>query len=238
MMTFRRCLLLGLLPIVACGEVQALATDGATDQPPPGAGPTIQITGTVREIGTQDAAGGATIDVIQISDRALLATTRSDAAGRYSVDVPTHGALVEAYLDVRDASHLRSHTYLVPRLGSSSIADVLVISGPSLQQLASAANVQQPASTGFILVQLFESNLPATGATAAVTPPRPACYTEPTTHQPRCTRTATADDGLVWMFAVPPGTAALRGWLADMIVVGTRQISVEANMLIQIGLEP
>jgi hypothetical protein len=75
-------------------------------------------------------------------------------------------------------------------------------------------------------------------ATAGVTPSGRVCYTEPITQQPQCTLASTGDDGLVWIFAVPAGVAAVSGRLADTVQVRSRQVRVEASLLIQIGLEP
>jgi hypothetical protein len=74
-MRWQRRFVLWLVPAVACGSVQALPPDGEPDVPPPEDGPTIQISGTVREVGTQDVAGGAAIGVVRIADRAVLGTT-------------------------------------------------------------------------------------------------------------------------------------------------------------------
>lgn len=237
-MRWQRRFVLWLVPAVGCGSVQALPPDGEPDVPPPADGPTIQISGTVREVGTQDVAGGAAIGVVRIADRAVLGTTRSQADGTYSVAVPGGAVAVDAYLDVAYPGRLRTHAYLVPQLTSDASADVLVVSGPSLQQLANAAGVAQPASTGFVLVQLFESNQQASGGIAAVTPSGDVCYTEPMTQQPRCSLTATDSDGLAWMFAVPSGSATVSGELSDTVPVRPRQVRVEAGLFIQIGLEP
>jgi hypothetical protein len=190
----------------------------APDAPSPDApepdGPTFLIAGAIREVGTQAAIAGATLEVIQISDWKALATTTSDSDGVYTVPVPAHNA-VDAYLDIRAPGYLRTHVYLIPKLSSDSTADALMISGASLREYAAAAQVQQPANTGFILAQSFESNQQAAGATAAVTPSGTICYTEPSTQLPECTLPVTADDGLVWIFSVQPGTTSVRGRLAD-----------------------
>jgi hypothetical protein len=107
-----------------------------------------------------------------------------------------------------------------------------------LQDCADAAGVSQPTSTGFILAQLFESNQPAPQATAEVMPSGLVYYTDPSTMMPGATPTATLDDGLAWIFAVPPGAASVTGQHDDGVPVKTRPVLVEANLVIQIGLEP
>jgi hypothetical protein len=107
-----------------------------------------------------------------------------------------------------------------------------------LQQLADAAGVTQPANAGFVLAQLFESNQQAEGGIASVTPSGHVCYTEPTTQRPQCTLASTGSDGLAWIFGVPSGGAAVSGRLADTVQVRSRQVRMEASLLIQVGLEP
>jgi hypothetical protein len=212
--------------------------DDAT-APDPDPGPTIQIAGTIREAGTANGAAGATVDVIRSTDRVQLGTTISDADGNYAVTVPTHDAPVDAYLDVSYPDHLRTRAYLIPQLTvDSPPADAIVFSRADLQAEVDAAGASLPVGSGFILAQLFESNQPAAGATAAVTPSVPVYYTDPSTDQPGNTQTATATDGLVWIFAVQPGVASVSARLADHMDVQPRQVSVEANLVIQIGLEP
>jgi hypothetical protein len=244
---YRRCLVSWLVSLAACGSVQSPITDGGQDAPardaaapdaPDRDGPTFQIAGTIREAGTQVAVAGAAVDVIRISDRKLLGTTTSGSEGMYAVLVPTHNAPVDAYLDVNAPGYLRTHAYLIPELSSDSTADALVISGASLQEYAAAARVQQPANTGFILAQLFESNQQAAGATAAVTPSGTVCYTETSTGLPECALPSTAGDGLVWIFSVQQGTANVSGQLADLNHLQSREVSVNASLFIQIGLEP
>jgi hypothetical protein len=108
----------------------------------------------------------------------------------------------------------------------------------ALQDSADAARVSQPTTTGFILAQLFEANQPSLGATAAVTPSGRVFYTDPSTQLPGGTRTATAGDGQVWIFAVQPGLARVSGQLRDGVAVQARQVSVEANLVVEVGLEP
>jgi hypothetical protein len=178
------------------------------------------------------------VDVIRILDQVRLATTSSDADGTYAVTVPTHNAPVDTYLDVRHPGHLRTRAYPVPQLTSDSRADVIVFSNATLQDCAAAAGVSQPSSTAFILAQLFESNQPAPGATAEVTPSGRVRYTDPSTSKPGGTQGATDEDGLVWIFAVQPDTASVSGQLADGVPVYTREVHVEPNLVIEIGLEP
>jgi hypothetical protein len=235
-----------LLPLIACGSVQGQQPDGGLDASPtdgrtvdtPDPGPTIQISGALREAGTGTAVVGAAVDVIRISDRMRLASTNAGAEGVYAVTVSTHDAPVDAYLDVTDANHLRTRVYLIPQLSSDSSADAYLFTGRILQDCADAAGVSQPTSTGFILAQLFEASQPALQATAAVTPSGQVFYTDPSTSAPGAARTATADDGQVWAFAVEPGLASVSGKLGDGVAVHARQVSVEANMVIEIGLEP
>jgi hypothetical protein len=216
------------MAVTGCG---AVTSPDAPDAPLDGL--TIQITGTIAEAGRPIAAG-ATVDVIQISSGRKLATTSSRPAGMFSVAVPSHGMPVDAYLDVTSPGHLDTHVYLEPQLGSDRDVYVSVIS--DLQQLARAAGTQQPVGTGAILAQVFKNNYPAAGATVSA-PFGTVCYTN-SLLSPDCTRSATASDGLAWIFAVPLGTAVVSGQLGETTPLQSRQVSVRDNVLVQVGLEP
>jgi hypothetical protein len=65
-----------------------------------------------------------------------------------------------------------------------------------------------------------------------------SCAVPPTRQRKATGLTATAADGLVWLFDVTPGPVELSGQLADETPLRARGASVLAGTVISIGLEP
>lgn len=215
-----------------CGSVSAENPDAAIDAP---SGPTVQLTGTIAETGVPIAAG-ATVDAIEIATGTKLASATSGAAGMYSIAVPTKGAPLDLYLDVKSPGRLDTRAYLEPQINSDRQEYIIVFSPATLQQLATDAGTAQPADKGLILAQVYQAGQPVAGATATV-PFGPTCYSD-VNASPECTLPSTGADGIAWIFAAPPGSVVISGKLADNTALESRGVIVQANVLVQIGLEP
>lgn len=202
-------LALALLGFAACGD------DGGTsgvDATPVAANITVMgVASEVSASGRAPIAGVVVTAFKEGADATPIVSATTDAAGAYTLVIPTNGAALDGYLVGKLAG--RKDTYLYPpRPISADLprAPVLMLTQGVFDFAATLAGAQQPPGMGWIGVQVFDSaNMPVAGVTVTSKPAGTVRYNDPTNGRPSKTPTSTAPDGIAYIFSVAPGTVTI-----------------------------
>jgi hypothetical protein len=234
----------GLLAMPGCGYGEPADVPNCPGDPDcplecpdvPG-GSQTNLRGTIFESG--NLVDHATVNVIQVSGCAPLATATSGADGKFSVTVPLPvAALVDTHLEVTSVNNLPTHMYLLPSVDPALFElTVLVFTRGTLQTQGMMTSAgQQQVDKGFVIARVYDNGTTTSGAT--ISPPPPpgqVCYES--NFLLDCAGTATDGEGFGWIFNVPPGTFDVTGRLSAAIPLRNRRVAVEASFVVQVELE-
>jgi len=199
--------LLGIaVAATGCGGSGGGGDDGGADGP--GGSTTITVTGTavVQSATGSNPADGVLIEAFASSDDAtVVASTMTDAQGNYTLVVMPNGAALDGYLKATKSGLMVTYLYPPePLTADFDGASVNMLSQNTFNLLASTfCKAAQDAAKGTIAVLVEDAtNTEVAGATIASDPAASnTCYNG-NTGLPSQSATATAADGLGYLFNV------------------------------------
>lgn len=217
---------LAVLPFlfaIACGgdsgnsNIDAPGTptpDAAPDAPPTGPVFTISGTAALRGTGAATALAGVVVTAYSNADETTaIATATSDAEGHYAISLPADRPL-DGFLKATkapDGSKTYVDTYLYPptQLAADfSEASIFMVEGATYNLLKLLGDFAT--GEGMIALLVVDSLASVTeveGATVTSDPAAPAGHTGYSANGlPSRSATATAADGLAFLFKLAPGT--------------------------------
>jgi hypothetical protein len=201
-------LALALLSFAACGDDGGTA--GGADAPP--VAQNITVMGISSEVGIsgRTPVAGVMVSAFKEGGSASIVSATTDAAGAYTIVIPTDGTALDGYLVGKLAG--RKDTYLYPPRPISAdlpSAPVLMLTQTVFEAAASIAQTPQPAGMGWIGVQVFDAaNMPVAGVTVTSSPAGTVRYND-MNGRPSKTPTSTFTDGIAYIFNVAPGTVTI-----------------------------
>ena len=134
------------------------------DQLPPVIGQGLVIAGTVSILQTSGlaAAAGATVGAYRRADDAMVATTTTDAAGNFSLTVPTGGMPFDVYLTLTMSGLIPARVYVwrAPT-NSIQIGNVFLTSSATLSSLFQTIGLTASAAQSTVIVLVRDSVLSA-----------------------------------------------------------------------------
>lgn len=172
----------------------------------------ITVTGTAKEVSAtgSDPLAGVTVAAYRNgNDTDVVAMATTDASGNYTLTITTNGQALDGYVKATIASYM--DTYLYPPFALTDNFD-----GASLNMLKPATfsllsgtlcRATQDSAKGTVAVIVADgSTASAAGVAGATVASSPAasqyCYNDMSNHLPSQNATATADDGIGYMFNV------------------------------------
>lgn len=199
-----------LLGFAACGDDGG--TTGGVDAPP--VSQNITVMGIASEIGLSGRTPTAGVMVTAFKegdDTTAIVSATTDAAGAYTLVIPTNGVALDGYLVGKLSG--RKDTYLYPPRPIAAdlpSAPVLLLTQTIFEAAATLAQAPQPAGMGWIGIQVFDAaNMPVAGVTVTSSPAGTVRYNDPSNGRPNKAQTSTAPDGIAYIFSVAPGTVAI-----------------------------
>lgn len=172
----------------------------------------VTVTGVAAEI---TASGrvvqpGVTIEAYKEGGTVAVATTTTAADGSYTLVIPTGGVAVDGYVLAKKATYLDTYLY-PPGLIAADLAgaSILLLTQSTLDTAALLAQSQQLAGKAFVAAMVVDPTQTAVaGATISLTPASGDIrYNK--TGLPSKAATATADDGIGYVFGVTPGATTI-----------------------------
>jgi hypothetical protein len=148
---------------------------------------------------------GVTIGIFKNSDETTpIGTATTDAQGNYSIAITTNGEVVDGYLKATKATYVDTYAYPpTPWTGDSTTVDANMLTSSTFNLLVSFGGGS--AGKGVITMRVEDaSKAPVEGATVASIPASGVYKYSDASGFPTGT-TATAADGLSFMFDAPPG---------------------------------
>ncbi len=213
----RHILPLTLFGLVACGG--SSGDDDGTDGPP--VPTTIMITGVAQTIsaGGTDPAPDVLIEAFANSDAATVITSAmTDAQGNYTLTVTTNGVALDGFLKASKSNLLDTYLYAPEPIAENfDGASINMISQNTLDGLAGVfCGDDQSTSNGVIAALIYDAaDMPVAGAMMSSSPaPSSVCYNG-TNGLPSNNATATAADGIGYMFNVT-GNVTVSGTAAGL----------------------
>ena len=196
-----------VMAIAACGSTAKQSSDAAgtgTDAAIVAASVTISGTATSHGLAADKPITGATITIYRAADDDALLDTITAADGTFTLTVPTHGQALDVYLRATDPTYVDSFLYpTAPLIADFSSVPVYMMTGAAFNSLSTLAQGNQQNSNGLIAVVVEDaSGTPVAGATVSSTPTATVVRYDGTGSLglPSSTATATADDGLGYLF--------------------------------------
>lgn len=196
-----------LLGLAACGD-----DGGSTTIDAPAVAQNITVMGIASDIGIggRTPAPGVMVSAFKEGDATAIVTATTDAAGVYTLVIPTNGTALDGYLLGKLANHKDTYLY-PPRPIAADLpsAPVLMLTQTTFEAAASISQTPQPAGRGWIGVQVFDAaNMPVAGVTVTSSPAGTVRYNG-TNGLPAKAPTSTAADGIAYIFDVAPGTVTI-----------------------------
>lgn len=169
---------------------------------------TISGTATKREGTSSNPAAGVMVGAYKNSDpNTTVATATTDAAGMYTMTVPTGGTAVDGYLKATLSGFLDTYLYPPKPLADNFDGASLNIINQSTLDLLSGTlcGAAQDGTKGLVAVLVVDAaDMPVAGATITGSP-APAKYCYNSGGFPNKNATMTDTDGIAYMINLPPG---------------------------------
>lgn len=210
-----------LLGLVACGgdgSSNSDASGGGDDAGPvdaridaPPAPPMVTITGTAlsRGIGAPTPVADATIQAFRDSDEVTpIGMTTTDAQGNFTLTVATGGVAIEGFIKATKATFKDTYLYPPAPIGADTTAPVNMLAANLYDTLSTLAMGNQMPGNGLIALIVVNgsapTSMPVAGATVTSNPAASAIRYSGANGLPSPGPTATAADGLAYLFNVRP----------------------------------
>jgi hypothetical protein len=207
-----------LLPIVlfvaACGGSTSKSNAGPDARvfhdAPPNVPAMITIGGTARDNGQSSSTplAGVGIALMNRADDSMLASTTSDAQGKYSMSVTTAGHVVDAYILATKSGYTDAAAFpAAPFAADNAMADSNLVTTSNFSLLMLYTG--QQSSNGIVIAEILDaSSKPVAGATAASTPPA-GSYLYSDSNGTPASLPSTNTDGVAFLVNVPPGAVSI-----------------------------
>lgn len=235
-----KALAFGLL-LAACGSSNnnGMGDDDGSNTPmadarvfmdaPPSVPAMITIAGTALDNGQSSSTplAGVAVQLLNVADDAVLATATSDAQGKYSMQVPTNGHVVDAYVLATKSGYTDAAAFPAsPFSADEPKADSNLVTTGNFGLLG--AFTGQMSGKGLIVAAVLDAaGNPVAGATVASTPASGTYRYSDSNGTPSST-SATNTDGAGFCINVTPGMVSVSATKSGS-VFKTHMIHVRAN---------
>ena len=170
----------------------------------------VVVSGVVQSnLANLTALAGAQVDAYRTGNATALGTTTSAANGSYTLTLATGGAPLDGYVRVTKATYRDTYAYPPAPLVVNATQSLYLLTTAEFNLLASVAGITPVAGSGAIAVVVSDCNGTAVaGATVSTTPSSTVRYASGGV--PSTTATATAADGVAYVFNVAAGDVVVR----------------------------
>jgi hypothetical protein len=197
---------LAAVVLAACGG-GGNSGDGSTDGS--NVPTTISVSGVASEVGLggRSPVAGVLVEAYRNgNDTTVVAMATTDAAGMYTLMVPTNGAALDGYLLAKHSPHKNTYLYpAAPLAADTSAATVLLLTESAFDTASSLAQAPQEPGKGWIGIMVIDAaNNPVAGATISSSPAGTTRYNNANGF-PNKDATATGADGVAYVFNVTAG---------------------------------
>ena len=152
---------------------------------------------------------GATITAYRTGNATPLGQTTSAANGSFTLNPATGGTPIDGFLQVEHTGFITTFAYPAEPLAANSAQSVVLVTTTEFNALSFAAGVTQDAGKGFIAVVVENCDGdPVAGATVTTNPA--GTYRYNAGGVPSDSATATAADGIAYVFNVGPGDVVVQ----------------------------
>ncbi|HEY5923514.1 MAG TPA: hypothetical protein VIV11_17660 [Kofleriaceae bacterium] len=237
----RTTLILCLLALgsgIGCGGDDTTTTADAPNVPA-----MITITGTAseRSASGSNPKAGVMVAAYKNSDAAtVVAMSTTDAAGMYTLTIPTGGAPIDGYVKATVTGLVDTYLYPPkPLIADFSGASLNMITQGTLDLLSGTlCGSGQEATKGVIAVLIVDAAMtPIEGATATGTPaPAKICYNG-SSGLPDRNATVTQPDGVAYMLNVGPGEVTVNASKSGLTFV-SHKVNARAGVFTTTPISP
>jgi hypothetical protein len=210
----RRALLALLIPVAACGGDSSGPDVGfrCLGQALPDSAPAlVNVSGQVRANALNpNPLAGAEVFAFRTSDTTTtLDRDTSNTPGFYALGITTGGTPVDGYLRLTHSGQITTYAFPSRPLAADLTTNVLMITSPEFDFLASLVSVTPTAGNGFIGVIVKNCDgAPIAGATVTTNPAGTVRYNAGSTPSPSAI--STSGDGVAYVFNVAAGNVTVR----------------------------
>ena len=199
-----------LLGFAACGDDGGKTAD--IDAPVVSQNVTVKGIASEVTVSGRTPTAGVMVSAFKEGGTASIVTATTDAAGAYTLVIPTDGMPLDGYLIGKLAG--KKDTYLYPPRPISAdlpSAPVLILTQATFDAAATIAQTPQVAGMGWVGIQVFDSaNMAVAGVVVTSSPAGTVRYNSAGPNGlPSKTATSTAADGIAYIFSVAPGTVTI-----------------------------
>jgi hypothetical protein len=201
---------------------------------------TVSGTATKREGTSSNPAAGVMVGAYKNSDAATsLATATTDAAGMYSMMIPTGGTALDGYLKATLTGFLDTYLYPPKPLAADFDSASLNLVNQSTLDLLSGTlcGTLQEGSKGLIAVLVVDAaDMPVAGATITGSP-APAKYCYNSGGFPNKNATMTDTDGIAYMINLPAGEVTVSAAKTGVTFL-SHKVNARAGTLTTTPIQP
>lgn len=222
-----------LFVVVACGG-------GGSSSDLPDAMQTMRtVGGTARQrTGISSApVGDVAITVYKQDEQTALATTTTDAMGKFTLTYSASGA-IEIVLEATKSGFVTSYFYPAgPIATDATMFPIDMMSTANHAALYTAANLALDPAKGTVELTISSSNSTLAAATIATQPASPAYLYNDANGQPSAAAGSTAADGIGYALDAPAGLVTINANKAGVVLKMPRFV-VRAGSLSQAVVTP
>ncbi|HWU88577.1 MAG TPA: hypothetical protein VN253_14945 [Kofleriaceae bacterium] len=178
----------------------------------------ITVTGTAvsRGLTGTNPVAQALIGAYRDSDEATpIATTMTDAQGKFTLTVSTGGVALEGFIKATKTAFRDTYLYAPAPIAADTTAPVNMIATNDYDLLSTVAQGNQMPGNGLIALVVVSgttaTSTPITGATVSSNPAATVYRYSAANGLPSSTATATGADGVAYMFNVRPNVPVTVG---------------------------
>lgn len=190
-------------------------TNPTIDAPPANAMITLSGRAVERSVSGTMAVADATVAAYRLSDEATpVGMTTTDAAGDFSLTIETNGEALDGYLKVTKTGLVTMYMFPpAPVAADLAMIPLNMVSTGTFDALSTIAGANQDPAKGVIAVAVMDGPTtaanPVAGATVASNPASTPIRYNGANGLPSSTATATAADGVAYIFNAPVGTVTV-----------------------------
>lgn len=237
--------------LAACGGSGGTMTPGTGDDDdtpmpdsqmpsPPG---TVRLSGQASETGfsgTSPVDGVAVAAFAKGNETTPLATGTTDGDGNYSLTITYDGDSFDGYVKATKSGYVDLYEYPTHALTTDDdSASFNMISPGNMGQLSNIANGDQQSTKGLIGLMVADAQgNPVAGATVTSTPAAGAYRYMGGGGFPSSSATSTADDGVAFMFNVPPDAEIQVTATKTGMTFATHTVKARAGAFTSTAIEP
>ena len=227
-----------VLLIAACGSSNSNPAGGdAPNQQdgrvfldaPPNVPAMITIGGAAYDSGQNSSTplAGVAVSLKSRADDSTLASTTSDAQGKYSMSVSTGGHVVDAYILATKSGYVDAAAFpAAPFAADNAMADSNMVTTGNFNLLTLYTG--QQTSNGIIIAEILDAtSMPVAGATVSGSPAA-GSYLYSDDNGTPASRPSTNTDGTSFLVNVPPGSIEISA-TKDGATFKSHSVTAKAN---------